>query len=429
MATRRYTGAALPVAQVNTITVANTWATNDTATLTINGRDLVLTVGTDTTTAQVATAIKEMINGDAQTGTGNHTFSETGDNVPEFQEVSATVNSSVVTVTGVTKGVPFTLTVTESTAGSGTATGATATAASGPNHYDNADNWSSATLPVDGDTVIVEGDVDVLYGASQSAVTPAVLKFVNFSGRFGLPDVNEAGGYREYRTKFLAYGASGDATNMAVTVDCDSSRIRLDGGTGQMTINVIRTGSPETTDFAFEFKGSHASNTINATGGSVGIGIEPDDASTVCATLRVANDAVVESGAGVSLTTITQTDGDVEIRSNATTITQSGGILGVNDSATVTTLTVIPAEDRSAVAYYRSSGTLTNLYNGGGGVVDFREDDRGRTVTNAFLYEGFEIHDPDKTVTFTNGIDLVRCGPLDGIFDVGSNFTLTPSAL
>lgn len=427
MAIRRYTGAALPRAHVMTITVANTWATSDTGDVICNGRILRLTVGAIATTAGVAAALAAMINGDAAIGT--ETRSETGDNVPEFQEVTAEVVGSTVVITGVTKGVPFTFTVAENTAGSGTLAIAETTAATGPNFYDNADNWSGATLPVDGDTVIIEGEVDVLYGATQSAVTPAILKFTNFTGRFGLPDVNESGGYREYRTKFLAYGASGDATNMAVTVDCDSPLIRLNGGTGQMTINVLETGSPETAEHAFEFKGSHASNAINVTGGDVGIGIEPDDATTVCATLKVSGDAIVECGPGVSLTTIAQANGELEISTNTTTVTLTGGELGINGSATVTTLTVDPPQDLSATCFYRSSGTCTNLYCGGGGEVDFREDDRARTVTNAFLYEDFEIHDPNKTVTWTNGLDLIRCGPLDGTFDVGSNFTLTPSAL
>src|SRR4051812_9645855 len=116
MATPRWIGAALDVAQVDSITVALTWAANDTLTVTINGRDLVLTVGATTTTASIAQALLEMINGD--TITGNATRSETGDNVPEFAGLTATLfSASVVYVTADTEGVPFTMTVTESTAG------------------------------------------------------------------------------------------------------------------------------------------------------------------------------------------------------------------------------------------------------------------------------------------------------------------------
>ena len=57
MATTRWTGGALPLAQIETITIANTWAANDTLTVTCNGRDIVLTIGTTATTTQVATEL------------------------------------------------------------------------------------------------------------------------------------------------------------------------------------------------------------------------------------------------------------------------------------------------------------------------------------------------------------------------------------
>jgi hypothetical protein len=422
MATLRYIGAALPRAHVMTITVANTWATNDTGDVICNGRTLRLTVGAVTTTTGIATAIAAMINGDAAIGT--ETRSETGDNVPEFQEVTAAASSSTVVITGNTKGLPFTFTVAENTAGSGTLSIAETTAATGPNHYDNAANWSTGALPVDNDTVIIEGDVDVLYGATQSSVTPAALRFLNFSGRFGLPDVNETGGYREYRTKFLAYGNSADAVNMAVTVDCESSRIRFNGGTGQVTINALNTGTPEDTEYAFEFKGSHTSNVINIVGGSVGVGIEPDDTTTVVATLRIGGNANAEARSGVGLTTVLHDSGTSRLASNVTTLTINDGDCRVDGTATLTTATV-----NGGRLNYRSSGTITNLYVFSNGEADFREDDRARTVSNFFIYGGGVVHDPSKTVTWTNGLDLIACGVDDVTLDIGRNQTLTPSAL
>ena len=143
MATIKWQGTAPAVAQVDTITVADTWATGDTASITIGDATLTLTVGTDDTTAQVATAIKEMINGDTQTGTGDHTFSDTGDNRGEFEDITATVDGSVVSCTADNAGEPFTMTATEVTAGDGTATRAASTASSGPNH------WDTAVIPWD----------------------------------------------------------------------------------------------------------------------------------------------------------------------------------------------------------------------------------------------------------------------------------------
>ena len=57
MATILWRGDSTPIPQVDTVTIALTWATADDLTLTINGKTLVLTIGTDTSTANVATAL------------------------------------------------------------------------------------------------------------------------------------------------------------------------------------------------------------------------------------------------------------------------------------------------------------------------------------------------------------------------------------
>ena len=69
MATRTWLGNAIDIAQKNTVTIANTWATSDTATLTINGKSLVVTIGSLVTTAQVATTIQQAVEGISFTDT------------------------------------------------------------------------------------------------------------------------------------------------------------------------------------------------------------------------------------------------------------------------------------------------------------------------------------------------------------------------
>ena len=67
MATKRHTGDAVPVENVQTSTLTGTWAAADTATITINGKDLKLTVGTPVTVTDVAAALVSMITGSAGT--------------------------------------------------------------------------------------------------------------------------------------------------------------------------------------------------------------------------------------------------------------------------------------------------------------------------------------------------------------------------
>jgi hypothetical protein len=128
---------AAAVAEVNTITVANTWAQNDTCTITIHGVTLVVTVGTLVTTAQVATTIQEAWEGATLTD-GSASVAPTGGGpvLRDHGNLTATVSGSVVTLTADRAGERFNtnsaMTVTESTAGDGTATLANSTPAAGP---------------------------------------------------------------------------------------------------------------------------------------------------------------------------------------------------------------------------------------------------------------------------------------------------------
>ena len=135
MANRRWLGKAKNVRQKDTITVALVWGTSDTVTITINGQDLVITIGANTTTAQVATTIKEAINGSTLTDTTASASPSIADGggqgIAEFLEISASIDSATPSVVDIEGGQtgnadkPFTMTVTESTAGTGTATEAT----------------------------------------------------------------------------------------------------------------------------------------------------------------------------------------------------------------------------------------------------------------------------------------------------------------
>ena len=156
MATRNWLGDALAVANVQTLTMTGTWANGDTITLTINGKAIVITVGDDVTTTEVALLVKEVFNGTTLTD-ATASSDNTGNLVPEFNEIAATSAVAVVTLTHDTKGEPFTISQSSVTAGTGAITGPTeVTAATGPNHFDDADNWSGSAVPVSTDDVVLD---------------------------------------------------------------------------------------------------------------------------------------------------------------------------------------------------------------------------------------------------------------------------------
>lgn len=443
MATRTFLGRAVAAYEIYTITVANTWATSDTATLTINGKDLVLTVGTDATTANVATAIKEMVNGDTQTGTGDHTFSQTGDKVGEFSRITATVSSSVVTLTADDLGVPFTLSVSESTGGSGVLTPSNTQDATGPSWWTNADNWSGDTVPVTGDTVVFDGssDADVLYGLSTGIQPAEVIVTSDYTGRIGLPKINTDNAtlpYDEYRGDYLAFSNDANTNTTTFTLgDGDgqqSQRIKFDlADTTAVTINVLGSGEPlETGVPTILLKGTDSATILNVSRGQVGIAFYEGESGHL-ATLRVAyidnqlGDARVVCGGGVDLT-------------NAT-IDISGGVVDIDSTTSSGTIDILEGEVTlksgahasitvdGGTVYYRSNGTLTALIVGSDGTIDFTRDQRPRTVSACDIFEGATINDPFRTVTWSAGIDLNRCSPSEVDLNIGTHLRLTPGSV
>lgn len=436
MATRRWLGRAIAVAQVDTITVANTWAQNDTVTLTINNKSIVITIGTLVTTAQVATTIKQVINGESLTDTAA-TYTAYGTAVGEFSRLTATVNSSVVSITANDAGVPFTLSVTESTAGDGTATEATATAATGPNHWDNVDNWSGNAVPVDDDDIVFDaGDVDLLYALSTGIQPDSITVTPGYTGEIGLPEVNTDNTelpYDEYRAKYLTFATNAGAT--AVSIEAGSGRIRIDmGDCTSVTHNIRGSGTrAEEQVPAILLLGSDADTVLNVQRGDVGVAFYAGETAHL-ASINVGwlerqdSDSAVVCGSGVDLANaaISMTGGSLQTNSatGSGTIALNGGEIELLSGAHASIIA------DAGTVYYRSTGTLSAGKAGSGGVFNFTRDNRGRTVSAMELYEGGSILDPNKTVTWSTGVDLVRCGiPADGSLNLGTHLTLTPSAI
>lgn len=424
MADKRLTPKALAKAQRDTVTVANTWATSDTGTITINEKDLVLTVGGSFATTDVATALKEMINGDDFT-VATHSASETGDNVPEFEEVAATVASSVVTVTGNTKGVPFTLTVSEVTAGTGTLAQATTIAASGPNHWDDIDNWGGFAIPADTDVVYLDNsDTSILYGLGQSTIEPAAMYVaMSYTGDIGLPEVNKKGEYVEYRLTYLEIGPA--ILQIGLGEGNGSGRIKINSTADQVALTVINTGTSADDLPAFLWKGTHASNVLVQRGGSVGVAVFGAEVATL-ATVTV-DEGDLTLGAGVTLSgAIVVNAGVVRINSKVDgSLTTNGGLVRIEGSADVDQLTI-----RGGTVVLNTNGTLGGAtVISGDGVLDLSEDPRALTAVSAAidLYgPNCRIIDPHKrlgnvAIDFNEGAQASQV-------DWGINYRLSRAA-
>lgn len=406
MANNTWLGRAAAIKNIVTITlngVDGDWLTAETITLTINGKDLVLTIGTTSTREQIILDLVDMWNG--EDANNDESRSTTGNLLPEFNAVTAAVGSAtnIMTLTGDTEGVPFTLTnATDSV--SGTISQATSQAATGPNDANNANNWSNAAVPANGDNVFIENSsVSLLYNLGAfSAVTLTSLTIDStFTGDIGLPGTNAALGYPEYLEQYLTIGAT--TISIGEGEGTGSGRIKINTGSVQTALTVFGSGSSSESGFgAVIWKGTHASNTVRLTGNADFQSAMLGGEAATIATLTMSDSSTAALG-NVTLTTLSMADGcTCSIETAATTITNEGGDLTITGTAAYGTITLV-----SGTVTYHSSGTITTLTMGGtaaSATFTTDGDNRSRTITNATIGSGSTITDPAQTITFTNNI-------------------------
>ena len=437
MSTIRWRGDAPSVAMVDTYAVGGTWAAADTITFTLNGKSLVLTLGA-TSAASVAAVVAAMVaawNGAAVTA--DETRSVLGTAITEFKDATASGTTTPFTLTAATAGVPFgPVTITKSSV-SGTIGSVThATANSGPNDVGLAANYSGGALPINGDTLDIENTTSsLLYHLDAlSGVTLAAL-YVNasFTGQIGLPKVN-AKGYYEYRPDYLEVGATSVYVGRGGS-GTGSGRLKIATGAVQTTLyldgtgNTVETGVP-----ALLWTGTHASNALYATKGSLGLAFFAGETATL-ATMDVGfqtnrnGDVTIQAGTGLSWTTLNQTGGSVTLASGGTTVSQTGGTL-VEREGNLTTANVKDDRGSQPTFVYNGAGTIGTLNAAGKVTIDLSQSQRACIISAANLYGPVKWVDPygNSRTTLSAGLVLQQTGlgMDDGpSINRGRNYTLT----
>lgn len=427
MATRNWAGAAPRVAKVVTFAFSGTWESTDLIRASFsNGKQYDFTAGSTTTATVVSNLVTAWNNLDST-------------NYPEFAEITASADTTTLTLTGDTAGADFTVTLTplESNAGAaddqriegGTSatTGTVSTAASGPNFWNLAANWLENSVPVTGDDVVIAGGPSILYGLSQGSVTLTSLTitptFLSTS-EIGLPSntnpTNPALGYPEYRTQRLTIGAT------TVDIDTSSRRMRLDLSSASTTVVVRNTGSPSSsTDDSLDIKATTTAN-ISINAGFVGVNNVSGDTGTI-ADLNVAGGRV-RCGSGCTITNLDYKDGELFLLNGATTITKTGGTLSLRGA--VTTLV-----NGDGIVNLDGTSTITTLHNHG---ELYKRGLDAITIGTLKLYAGSRGSAGDAPITYTNPVEWVNCrmpsGPDDrgrdvAYWDFGRHKKYTPAAI
>lgn len=371
------TGAAQARSQITTLTFAGTWAATETGTIKIGGKSVVYVCGGAETPTTVAAALVALCQQNSSS---------------EFREATWTVLGPVITATTVA-GTPITIVVSE-TAAAGTITDATPQAATGPNHWDNVDNWSTGAVPAAADEVYIDRSTIAFFYGLPTSLTLG--KFVHTAGQVGLPDVN-ASGNPEYRPTRAVF------TCLDVTIGFASGRgpdrCRLDLASGASVVAVFGSKVQNVdSGYAVDLVTNNAAASIAVISGQVAVSASGAGTSIV-GSIRVANEGEVYIGAGVTVTTIVST-GNLVVESAATTLTVDAGITTIKGDSAPTTVDV-----RGGTLVHKSSGVITTA-NIGPGMLDCSQDIRLRTITNMTINRGGVFRDQYNAIAITNKIGL-----------------------
>ena len=403
---KRWLGQAASTFDLWTINLSGT-VTSQNFSLTINGKSLVYASSGGDTVATVLAALVALWN------------RSTPANPPEFQEltaapVPATGSAMSMTIIQDTAGIPSTITV--STGGAATFSITNTTAATGPNFFDNSQNWSGGVAPANGDTLVFDnGSVDCCYGLSTSLTTITLNAQGGYSGNIGLPLINAVGQsiYSEYRTTYLTL-AGGTAV-----INCAMRRCNLAFGANLTTVRVLTTGQridPYTP--VVLIAGGNGSSELDVSKGDVGIAFYQGTTANfpTIKTSYLANtlsDVSLICGSGATLGTIIKTGGSMTVSANATTITQDvgGGTMTVTDSVTVTTLNVY-----DGTVNLNSIGAIATINLYGAATLSADGDPRAKTITNPIevFSESVSVIDTQHSINSgvlslaTNGCESVK---------------------
>jgi len=346
MAVKTWKGGAAAVAQLVTGSV-DTMDTGSTYIVTIGGYT-VSTVGVT----------------DVATTAGNLVTALNASPHPYFTVVTwANPSAGTITGTADVAGAPFTAALTVS-GGTGTVTDfAVTTAATGPHHVNEAENWSGGALPSAADSVIIAGGTSLLYGLDALSAVALVDVDIRqtFTGSIGLEpsafassldgETLDAEGIREYRSTPLELDAdvitigehdgpgapAGSGRILLQQVQTTASRLVI-----LNTASVTSGGKPAVRYLAAD---ADADLDVRYAPGGVGVGSDPGDVVTIgellISDLTAASALYV--GAGVTLTSLDQYGGNCELSAAGTvaSVACKGGTLAIKgEGYTITTLDV-----------------------------------------------------------------------------------------
>lgn len=324
-----------------------------------------------------------------------------------WDAVTTTEDDTKTVITAVTAGVPFSVTATETQGGgtdSQTHIRTSSVANSGPADWGTALNWDGDAVPggAGSQDVYVEG-ATITYGLDQSGISNTLdslnitRSVIGSNGATG-----SAPNYLQIKAAVLEVGyhyGPGTASQLAP--------VNIDLGSTASTVTIHNTGTNSTaTMAACRIKANSASTNVRVLKGRVGIASEAGETATVSSVTvsyvsQQTSDADVFIGSGVTLTTLTMTGGEVDLRCAATTVDVYGGDLTTYGSGTIATITLYGGDCEA-----NSTGTITSA-NIADGTLDMTKSPASRTIITLKVDPRGKVKYDPSVITLTNKIQSI----------------------
>lgn len=421
MATKYWLGIAKAIAQVSTIQVT-AYDAATTYEILVNG--VVVATAPGTTDAN-GTASALQVAWEAAKDANN----------PYAVGITATVSTDTVTLTG-SVGLPFTVTTID-TGGTGTiGAPSESTAATGPNFWDDADNWSDGSIPAGNDDVIISNSaVSILFALTTGIDLDSLTVEQTFTGKIGLPlngvtqsadgstvDVTAT----EYRDHYLQVGCDLLVIGLhnGPGNPAGSGRIKIDNDQAAASETVIHNTAATGSDVglpAVRLLTAHASADIfvKQAPGGVGIGVDEPGENPTIGTIYTSDDLgpiALFTGPGANVGGLVASGGENIINGDTdiTSVTVNGGDTTLEGSYTITTLTVNGGQctPNNVPAAGNAITTLNML----GGAVRGNQNTQARTWATVNLDNGsLTVDDAIVSITtFDQPAGLRRIEVSDG---------------
>lgn len=322
---------------------------------------------------------------------------------PEWAQFSWVANGGTnIQVTGPADGRTPSLLLTFD--GSGTPTNATPVQGTGPNFWDNTANWIGGVVPVATNDLVYSGGAPPYYNFPGTGTTFGSLTWNPESRGGGLPDTNPAG-FEEYMPT-LALSLKHTGAVLVLT----SAYLRLDSQPA--AARTFTVASPAATTGGLQLTTDANAHILIHTSGRVLVADAVGEAAQLTSAAVAADPATgpvasLVLGAGVALTTLTQSGGAVALKCGYATLTHTAGDLTVTGATAGTTHTQTGGREFD-------SGTGTVGTRNSGGYCKYVGSGTGRTITTLVPKPNGRYLDWGGKVAVTNGYvvtGFVTAGP------------------